>query len=415
MSQPVVTATKNPIIPRRGVCDPHMHLFGDRVYLFAGHDADPSATDYSTHDWLVWSSDDLVTWRQDATIDPANFFTGPIDCAWACDAAAANGRYYFYFSHGNFSTGVAVADRPEGPYTDALGRPLLDGTLTPTREYDPAVFIDDDSAAYIVFGGPAWAYGEGAGYFIARLNDDMISLAEQPRRLELDQEGDDKASLNKIGGRYYLTHGSNYAISDDVYGPYRFMGNTGASGDHGSYFEWNGQLFNAFTVFERSMNYRATGICYVHQSPDGQLSVDPVIVEYGVGHYDARWNKIEAEWFMAATGIHKAVNPLHGFDVVCDDTAQLVYPHVHDTDGVTGISFFATCSSPEGGRITVYDSADRTDPIAVCDIAGGRETSWGSYRMAPTPLLRALREDATLYLALETSGGELRVDFFTFF
>ena len=96
-----------------------------------------------------------------------------------------------------------------------MGRPLLDGTVTTTTEYDPAIFRDEDGEYYIVFGGPSWAYGEGCGYFIARLAEDMISLAETPRRIELDHEGDDKASLNKMDGRYYLSFGGVYGVPSD--------------------------------------------------------------------------------------------------------------------------------------------------------------------------------------------------------
>ena len=115
-----------------------------------------------------------------------------------------------------------------------------------------------DGTFYIVFGGPKWAYGEGAGYFIARLNEDMVSLAETPKKIELDHEADDKAPLNRIGDKYYLSYGSHYAISENVYGPYRYMGNTGASEDHGSYLEWNNQLFNSFTIME---SFSCKGYC----------------------------------------------------------------------------------------------------------------------------------------------------------
>lgn len=44
----------------------------------------------------------------------------------------ANGKYYFYFGANNIyhesevgGIGVAVADRPEGPFKDALGKPLI--------------------------------------------------------------------------------------------------------------------------------------------------------------------------------------------------------------------------------------------------------------------------------------------------
>ena len=47
--------------------------------------------------------------------------------------------------------------------------------MPPTTIRDPCVFQDDDGSYYIIFG----TYE----YFIAKLNPDMISLAEQPRYL----------------------------------------------------------------------------------------------------------------------------------------------------------------------------------------------------------------------------------------
>ncbi len=411
-----VVATKNPIIPGQGVCDPHMHVFNDRVYLFASHDYSSLSVEYRMQDWQIWSSSDLVTWLLETVIEPSDFWVGETRSAWAVDAASANGKYYFYFSDGNTAIGVASAKSPSGPFEDVLGRPLLDGSVTSTREYDPAVFIDEDGSAYLLFGGPVWAYGEGAGYFIGRLNDDMVSLAETPRPIELDHEGDDKASLNKIGGRYYLTFASNYAIASNVYGPYRYVGNTGASEDHGSYFEWNGQLFNAFTIFDPTAFHRSTGICYVHQTASGHLSVDPIIVEHGVGRYDARWNKIEAEWYMKATGMVKAENPRYGFDVACTTSGTLSYPNVEHLEQSTGIAFFASCSSPDGARIRVYDSEVKGTLLASCEIPGGTDISWRSYRLSTAELQKPIPARSDLYMEVSVHGlGELRIDYFKMF
>ena len=197
-----VTSKKNPIIPRMGVCDPHMHVFDGRVWLYATHDAIPGSSYFCMKDWQIWSSADCVEWQLETVIRPEDTHMGPSRECWAVDCMERNGKYYYYFSDGNRKTGVLVGDSPAGPFRDVLGKPLLDGTLTPTREYDPAVFRDDDGECYLVFGGPAWAYGEGCGYYIARLNEDMVSFAETPRPIELDHIGDDKASLNKYNGTY---------------------------------------------------------------------------------------------------------------------------------------------------------------------------------------------------------------------
>ena len=69
--------------------------------------------------------------------------------------------------------GVAVGDSPVGPFKDAIGKPLHDGSW----DYiDPTVFIDDDGRAYLYWGNPNIYYAE--------LNEDMISLKGGVGKLE---------------------------------------------------------------------------------------------------------------------------------------------------------------------------------------------------------------------------------------
>ena len=406
MDKKTVISKKNPIIPRMGVCDPHMHVFNGRVWLHATHDAIPGSSYFSMHDWQIWSSADCVEWQLESVVRPEDFHMGPSSDCWAVDCEERNGKYYYYFSDGNMRTGVGVGDSPAGPFKDVLGKPLLDGTLTTTREYDPCVFKDDDGEYYLVFGGPSWCYGEGCGYFIARLNEDMVSFAETPRRLEVNHPADDKASLNKFGGRYYLTYGGHYAISDNIYGPYEYKGHTGASEDHTSYFEWNGQIFNAITVFDHYGLYRSAGMCYVHIRDNGDLVTDPLIVEYGVGQYDSNWNRIEAEWFMRGVNVKKAeIHNYPGFFVSCTQEAVLVYPKVRNLSNKTGLSLKASCSGT-GGEIELREGNEN-----------GRVL--GSVRLEKAchiPLPETLPDVTDICLVLKPDPGEeMLVDHFHFY
>ena len=406
MDKKTVISKKNPIIPRMGVCDPHMHVFNGRVWLHATHDAIPGSSYFSMHDWQIWSSADCVEWQLESVVRPEDFHMGPSSDCWAVDCEERNGKYYYYFSDGNMRTGVGVGDSPAGPFKDVLGKPLLDGTLTTTREYGPCVFKDDDGEYYLVFGGPSWCYGEGCGYFIARLNEDMVSFAETPRRLEVNHPADDKASLNKFGGRYYLTYGGHYAISDNIYGPYEYKGHTGASEDHTSYFEWNGQIFNAITVFDHYGLYRSAGMCYVHIRDNGDLVTDPLIVEYGVGQYDSDWNRIEAEWFMRGVNVKKAeIHNYPGFFVSCTQEAVLVYPKVRNLSNKTGLSLKASCSGT-GGEIELREGNEN-----------GRVL--GSVRLEKAchiPLPETLPDVTDICLVLKPDPGEeMLLDHFHFY
>ena len=306
-------------------------------------------------------------------------------------------------------TGVGVGDYPAGPFKDVLGKPLLDGTLTPTREYDPCVFKDDDGEYYLVFGGPAWAYGKDCGYFIARLNEDMVSFAEPPRRLEVNHPADDKASLNKFNGRYYLTYGGYYAIADNVYGPYEFKGHTGASMDHTSYFEWNGQIFNAITVVDHFGQYRSSGMCYVHIRENGELVTDPLIVEYGVGQYDSEWNRIEAEWFMRGTNVKKVENKgLFGFSVSCTEKATLSYPKVRNLSDKIGLFLFCGCTT--GGEIELREGSDTGRLLGSLGLH-----STGLTHMS-IPISEPLADVMDICLVLKPDpGAEIKLDYFHFY
>lgn len=408
----VVKSEKNPVISYMGVCDPHLHLYKDRIYMYCSHDASIKNTTYCMNDWHIWSTVDFREWILEEIVEPKDFYMGESSNCWALDAAYKNNKCYLYYSNMNIETGVAVADHPSGPYADSLDGPILDGNQTPTREYDPAVFTDENNESYIVFGGPEWAYGKGNGYYIARLAEDMMHLAEQPRPLFVDHEADDKVSLNKINGTYYLTWGSYYAISDDVYGPYVCMGNTGASEDHGSFLEWNGQLFHSFTIFDPTMIHRASGVCYVHQKTNKELVVDEMIVEYGVGHYDTNWNKIQSQWFMRAVGVQKIENPRYGFDVITKGNGSLYYPNLEHVEGKKGISFFASCSSSEGGKIRVLDGQTGEELGQVELKFTG--SLWRSYRMFTCELSQDKFQH--IELELEVNGtGQIRLDYFKFY
>ena len=415
MDKKTVTCRKNPIIPLRGVCDPHMHVFDNRVWLHASHDADPESTYFCMRDWQVWSSADCVEWQLESVVHPEGFYMGPSEKCWAVDCEERNGKYYFYFSDGGQRTGVGVGDSPAGPFREVLGKPLLDGTVTPTLEYDPCVFKDDDGEYYLVFGGPKWC--GGAGYYIARLNEDMVSFAEAPRPLEVNHPADDKASLNKFNGKYYLTYGGYYAISDNVYGPYKFMGNTGSCTDHTSYFEWNGQIFNAFSFTEYYGIYRSSGMCYTHIRDNGELVVDPLILEYGVGQYDSNWMRLEAEWFMRGVNVKKVENKdSYGFSVSCTEQAILTYPKVRNLSDKRGLYIRSSCVGT-GGEIELREGSETGRLIGSVRLKEtGPRFQWQYTCRAIIHFPEPLDDVTDVCLVLKPDpGSELRLDYIHFY
>lgn len=356
----------NPVIPNKGVNDPHIHIFEGRAYLYATHDRSMENTRFAMDEWGVWSSDDLVNWTLEGILKPEDTYIGrPYDQCWATDAAYRDGKYYFYFSEQNRQTGVVVGDSPIGPWKDVLGKPLLPAGLTSTHSYDPAVFLDDDGEHYIIFG--VW------DFYIARLNHDMISLAETPRRITIhnprgpyNQDGnndeeptDDKPFVHKYNGKYYLSWGAFYAMSDNLYGPYDYVGtllneesfapgyaeptwpNGFLQGRHGSFFEWNNQLYFAYCDISQTGNrrFRDTFISYVHYKDNGEIA--PIRVDgIGVGEYDASQEIIEAEDYFRAEGFVKKELAGNNFALKNRiENAMLVFPNIHNLSEKNSIEF----------------------------------------------------------------------------
>ena len=338
-----VFAKKNPIIGKQGVCDPHIHIFNDKAYLYASHDAADGRSGYETHDWEIWSSPDLVTWEKESVVHPEDTPMGNSKDCWAVDAEERDGKYYLYVSDGNRETYVLASDDPGRGFREVLGKPILPMGLTPTRSYDPALFTDDDGKSYIVFGTPVWAGGDS--YYIARLNDDMVSLAEAPRKIIVNDGADDKPVIHKRNGIYYLSWASYYATSDNIYGPYTYRGNLNLTMDHTSVFEWHGQWFMAFTVNETITDHirRATGIAYIHYKENGEMCSDTLIREYGVGQYDGGWHRIDGVWYMRGENVEKKENTYDGFDVKMTAGSSISFPNIHNVPEnpylvITGVS-----------------------------------------------------------------------------
>lgn len=100
------------------------------------------------------------------------------DRAWAAQCVERQGKFYWYVClhsklTGAMAIGVAVGDSPVGPFRDAIGKPLCDGSW----DYiDPTVYIDDDGRAFLYWGNPNIYYAE--------LNEDMISIKGEVKKLE---------------------------------------------------------------------------------------------------------------------------------------------------------------------------------------------------------------------------------------
>lgn len=297
--------TQNPITQAKGVSDPHVRVFNDTIYLYSGHDHNPQDQTWDMRDWRVFSTTNLLDWKLEKYISPRNNYMNnqSQDC-WASDASSRNDKYYFYFSDRKRGIGVMSANHPSGDFKDALGFPLV------APMHDPTIFIDDNAneTPYIIYGDKSDAY------YIAELNDDMISLKEKPKPILINGESWEKAPLwmdknylFKHKNTYYLSWGRDYATSKNIYGPYKTKGSFGNGHHlnefaHGSFFWWKGQFYHIWCYYiKEGFKFRETIITYCHIADNGEIITDTAFLDHhfkdGVGQYKASWDKIEAEWY----------------------------------------------------------------------------------------------------------------------
>ena len=150
--------SQNPIIRNQFTADPTARVFNGKVYLFPSHDI-PAPEAYPRKDWFcmedyhVFSSENLTDWTDHGVIlsqDKVSWVNSTSYSMWAPDCVKKNGKYYFYFPANvkagkGFGIGVAIAERPEGPYIPQQE------AIAGVTGIDPCVFIDKDGQAYIYY------------------------------------------------------------------------------------------------------------------------------------------------------------------------------------------------------------------------------------------------------------------------
>jgi beta-xylosidase len=188
--------------------DPDIRVFGDRYYIYPTSDK----PNWQTTDFSCWSSPDLIQWTNEGVIlDVAHDLKWARIKAWAPTAAEHDGKYYFYFvAEGKI--GIATGDKPSGPFTDALGHPLIDANTAPFKTYpiDPDVFIDDDGQAYLFYGNNHLA--------AVKLKPDMVSLDGAPVEITPNcsaQPFREEVFVIKRKGIYYFLWSVDDARSPD--------------------------------------------------------------------------------------------------------------------------------------------------------------------------------------------------------
>ena len=151
---------QNPFIKHMFTADPSAHVWKDgRLYVYASHDIDPPRGCDLMDQYHVFSTDDMVTWKDHGEIlraSQVSWGRPEGGFMWAPDCAYKNGKYYFYFPHpsgtdwnNTWKIGVATS---KNPASDFKSQGYIKG-IGGFAMIDPCVFIDDDDLAYLIYGG----------------------------------------------------------------------------------------------------------------------------------------------------------------------------------------------------------------------------------------------------------------------
>lgn len=222
----------NPVFPG-WYADPEGAIFDKTYWIY------PTYSDlYENQTFLdCFSSKNLQDWeKHHAIIDTAEVKWAKF-AMWAPAIVENKGKYYLFFAANDVhegeigGIGVAVSDRPQGPFKDLLGKPLINDIVNGAQPIDQYVYRDDDGIWYMYYGG--WGHCN-----VVKLNDDFTAIVpweDGSIYKEVTPENYTEGPfMLKRNGKYYFMWSecgwgeSNYcvayAISDTPLGPFNRVG-----------------------------------------------------------------------------------------------------------------------------------------------------------------------------------------------
>jgi beta-xylosidase len=335
---------QNPIVRDQFTADPSARVFNGKVYLFPSHDI-PTPPDkglreewFCMEDYHVFSSSDLMNWEDHGVIvtqSKVDWVDSTAYNMWAPDCIEKDGKYYFYFPAGikkdlglrGSGIGVAIANKPEGPY---VPEPM---PIKGVSGIDPNPFIDKDGQAYL--------YWSAGNIFVAKLKDNMLELDSEVKIVsEMPTQGlKEGPYVFERNGIYYMTYPHveknterlEYAIGDNPMGPFKFAGvimdehPSGCWTNHHSFIEFEGQWYLFYHHNDYSPNFdknRSARIDKMYFNADGTIQkVIPTL--RGVGISNAK-SKIEIDRYSkisntgASIALHDTINTFKGWETILE-------------------------------------------------------------------------------------------------
>ncbi len=223
----------NPIITDVYTADPAALVVGDTVFIYTGHDeAKPPHEGYVMHEWLCFSSTDMIHWTKRGSPLNVKAFTWARDDAWASQAIEHNGKYYFYAAvehdstHRGKAIAVAVSNSPTGPFVDSRGSALITNEMTSPQS---GMMWDDIDPTVIIDNGQAYLFWGNRKCYFAKLKENMTELDGDIKEIELPNYTE-APWIHKQDRWYYLSYASGfpekivYAMSKSINGPWQYKG-----------------------------------------------------------------------------------------------------------------------------------------------------------------------------------------------
>jgi arabinoxylan arabinofuranohydrolase len=220
----------NPLMTQRFGADPWALVYDDTVYVYMTGDliekdaggAIKDNTYGQIHQISIISSRDLVNWEDCGSVDvQMSDVTSWAHNSWAPAVAAkeidGSMQFFLYFSDSANGIGVLRSDSPTGPFTDPIGKALVDRSVPNCCGvlwmFDPAVLVDQDGSACLYFGGgvPEGSEAHPRTARVVKLGDDMVSLAGEPVTIDAPYMFED-SGINRIGDTYYYSYCSNWSV-----------------------------------------------------------------------------------------------------------------------------------------------------------------------------------------------------------
>jgi uncharacterized membrane protein YgcG len=385
----------NPFVQTIYTADPAPFVWNGVVYAFLDHDEDGTYGWFQMKDWRLFTTTDMVNWTDHGvTANIATFSWARID-AWAGQVAYRNGKFYYYvpirLQGDPFGIGVGVSDKPEGPYTDAIGKPLVSGG----GYIDPTVFIDDDGQAYLYWGNPTLN--------MVKLNEDMVSYSGDIVKIPMNATTVNNMYLEgpwfyKRNGLYYLLYSTQnngtpgkedirYSTSTGPTGPWTYRGviqpvQTGGKSwtNHCGTVDYKGRSYFFYHTGDLPGGSDFTRSSCVEEfkyNADGTIPTIPMTKEGPAPIENLNpFVRTEAETIAFSSGLKTEVCSEGGMNVTSINNGD--YIKVKSVDFRTGATSFAAriAAATSGGSIEMHLDSLTGTLIGTCaiDATGGAQT-----------------------------------------